>query len=102
MSHRENEKNNARLKNIAVYGVSAALCFVATLIYAYPSIKATTLMYEYSGRVKNLAEIKDLNKKMKLELSTRRSYDFVEERAVRDLGFVFPSQGQVAIVAKRK
>lgn len=102
MSHRKKGNNNAGLKNIAVYGVSAALCFAATLIYAYPSIKATTMMYEYSGRLKSLAEIKELNKKMKLELSTRRSYDFVEERAVRDLGFVFPSQGQVAIVAKRK
>jgi hypothetical protein len=102
MSHGKKGKNNARLKDIAVYGVSAALCFAATLIYAYPSIKATTMMYEYSGRLKSLAEIKELNKKMKLELSTRRSYDFVEERAVRDLGFVFPSQGQVAIVAKRK
>lgn len=102
MSHREKEKNNTRLLNYTVYGVSAALCFAATLIYAYPSIKTTTLMYEYSGRVKNLAEVMDTNKKMKLELSTRRSYDFVEERAVRDMGFVFPSQGQVAIVAKRK
>jgi hypothetical protein len=102
MRHKGKEKNNARLKNIAVYGVSAALCFAATLIYAYPSIKATTMMYEYSGRLKSLAQIKELNKKMKLELSTRRSYDFVEERAVRGLGFVFPSQGQVAIVAKRK
>jgi hypothetical protein len=102
MSQREDEKNNARLKNIAVYGVSAALCFAATLIYAYPSIRTTTMMYEYSGRLKLLAEIKELNKKMKLELSTRRSYDFVEERAVKDLGFIFPSQGQVAIVAKRK
>lgn len=102
MTHREDEKNSARLKNIAVYTVSAALCFTATLIYAYPSIKATTLMYEYSGRLKSLAEVKDHNKKLKLELLTRRSFDFVEERAVRDMGFVFPSQGQVAIVAKRK
>lgn len=102
MTHREDEKNNARLKNIAVYAVSAALCFTATLIYAYPSIKATTLMYEYSGRLKSLAETKDHNKKLKLELLTRRSFDFVEERAAKDMGFVFPSQGQVAIVAKRK
>lgn len=102
MTHREDEKNNARLKNIAVYAVSAALCFTATLIYAYPSIKATTLMYEYSGRLKSLAEAKDHNKKLKLELLTRRSFDFVEERAAKDMGFVFPSQGQVAIVAKRK
>lgn len=102
MSHGEKEKDNARLRNIAVYGLSAALCFTATLIYAYPSIRATTLVYEYSGRFKKLAQARELNKKMKLELSSRRSLDYMEERAVRDLGFVFPSQGQVAIVAKRK
>lgn len=101
MNHREKDKHNARLKNIAVYGVSAALCFAATLIYAYPSVLATTLMYEYSGRLKSLEDIRELNKKIKLELSSRRSYDFIEERAMKDLGFVFPSQGQVALVAKR-
>jgi hypothetical protein len=102
MSHRDKDKRNARVKNIAIYGVSAALCFTATLIYAYPSIRATTLMYEYSGRLKSLEEVKELNKKMKLELSSRRSNDFIEERAVKDIGFVFPSQRQVALVAKRK
>lgn len=102
MNHREKEKDNARLKNIAVYGLSAALCFTATLIYAYPSIRATTMMYEYSGKLKTLSQAKELNKKLKLELSSRSSHDYIEERAVRDLGFVFPSQGQVAIVAKRR
>lgn len=101
MNHRRKDKHNARLRNIAVYAVSAALCFTATLIYAYPSVLATALMYEYSGRLKSLEDIRDLNRKMRLELSSRRSYDFIEERAMRDLGFTFPSQGQVALVAKR-
>lgn len=102
MNHRDKEKDNGRLKNIAVYGLSAALCFAATLIYAYPSIRATTMMYEYSGKLKTMSQARELNKKLKLELSSRSSYDYIEQRAVRDLGFVFPSQGQVAIVAKRK
>lgn len=99
---REKEKQTARLKNMAIYGVSGVLCFSATLIYAYPSIKSTALMYEYSSKLKALEEQKEFNKKVKLEISSRRSYDFIEERAVKELGFVFPSQEQVAIVAKRR
>ncbi len=74
---------------------------LAMLFYIYPSIRAISLMYEYSEATGRLLELKELNKKMKLEASTLRSYDFIEKRAMNDLGFVFPDPGQVVIIAKK-
>lgn len=88
-------------KLVIVYAISICLCLSAMLIYIYPSIRATNLMYEYSGHVKKLAEAKERNKKMKLEISALSSYDFIETRAVKDLGFVAPSSGQVVLIEKK-
>ncbi|MBI5814488.1 MAG: hypothetical protein HZB29_02630 [Nitrospinae bacterium] len=87
--------------DMAPYVAPAMLCLAATLIYVYPSIRATSLMYEYSARLRTFGELREMNKKLKLELSSVRSYDFVESRAISDLGFVFPGPGQVVIVAKK-
>lgn len=86
---------------VMTYSAVVALCLVATLIYIYPSIRSTALMYEYSDRLRTLKKLKEFNKKMKLEISALRSYDFIEERAVNELGFQFPASGQVVIVAKK-
>lgn len=86
---------------VAHYVMSVVLLMLALLFYIYPSIRVTSLMYEYSKASRSLAQLKELNKKMKLELSTLSSYDFIEKRAMNDLGFVFPAQGQVVIIAKK-
>ncbi len=95
------EKVQVRGKAVALYTLSAILCLTASIIYIYPSIRVTGLMYEYFNHKKTLAGLKDINKKMNLEISALRSYDFIERRAVVDLGYVFPSQGQVVIVVKK-
>lgn len=95
------DKANLCGRSVACYVLSAMLILLAMLFYIYPSISSTSLMYEYSSVTRDLSDIKELNKKMRLELSTLRSYDFIEKRAVNDLGFVFPAQGQVVIIAKK-
>ncbi len=95
------EKERIGAKNIACLAVSMIMCLLAMLIYIYPSIRATSLMYEYSTLLGELEELKELNKKMKLEVSTLRSYDFTEKRAMNDLGYVLPAPGQVVIIAKK-
>ena len=86
---------------VAQYAVSALLLLLASLVYIYPSIRATSLMYEYSKSLERLEEAKELNRKIKLEISTLRSYGFIEKRAREKLGFVTPAPGQVMIVAKK-
>lgn len=95
------EKARIRRRTIALYAVSMMLCLVAALIYVYPSIQSTNLMYDYSDRMRKLEALKDLNKKMKLELSSLRSYDYIEKKAVERLGYVFPEPEQVVIIAKK-
>jgi len=95
------QKERIGAKNIVCLAASTAICLLAMLIYIYPSIRATSLMYEYSTSLKELEELKELNKKMKLEVSTLRSYDFTEKRAMNDLGYVLPAPGQVVIIAKK-
>ncbi|MBI4665896.1 MAG: hypothetical protein HY751_05720 [Nitrospinae bacterium] len=97
----QNGKNGHGAKVLALYVLSGVLFVTATLIYVYPSIRATALMYEYSANLKKLADLRELNKKMKLEVSSRRSFDLIENRAVRELGYVFPTRDQVVIIAKR-
>ena len=95
------EKVEFEARTVLVYAIVVALCLMGTLVYIYPSIRSTALMYEYSDRLKTLSELKELNKKIKLEISALRSYDFIEKRAVRDLGFMFPAPEQVVIIAKK-
>lgn len=96
-------REKARLGSAAVaqYAVSVVLLMSAMLIYIYPSIRSTSLMYEYSRKFNELTELRELEKKVRLELSTLRSYDFIEKKAVEELGFVQPSPGQVVIIAKK-
>lgn len=95
------DKAPIRSKTIAVFIASGGLCLVAALIYIYPSIRVTGLMYEYFDHKKTLSGIAELNKKMNLEISALRSYDFIERRAVMDFGYVFPDPGQVVIIRKK-
>lgn len=96
-------REKARLSGgaVAQYAVSVVLLMSAMLIYIYPSIRSTSLMYEYSRKFNELTELRELEKKVRLELSTLRSYDFIEKKAVEELGFVQPSPGQVVIIAKK-
>ncbi len=96
-------REKAHLSKSALFQCVAAgaLLLLSMLIYIYPSIQATNLMYEYSYSLERLAELKELNKKLKLEVSTLRSYDFIENEAFEKLGYVAPAPGQVVIIAKK-
>lgn len=86
---------------MVMYGASLALCLVSTLVYIYPSMRATSLMYDYSDRIKKLEKLKELNKKLKLETAALSSYDSIERRAIEKMGFVVPEADQVVIIAKK-
>ena len=95
------EKKRVSASAMIMYGVSLALCLASTLVYIYPSMRATSLMYDYSDRMKKLVELKELNKKLRLETAALSTYNSIEKRAVEKLGFVVPEPGQVVIIAKK-
>ncbi len=89
------------MKNCGMYGTAALLLVAASIFYIYPSIRATSLMYEYSAKMRRLEKEKELNKKLLLESSTLASYDRLEKKAIGKLGLVLPGPGQVVIIAKK-
>lgn len=95
------EKQPVRKSAVALYGISGVLLVASTLIYIYPSMRATSLMYDYSERLKKLEEQKELNKKLKLETASMFTYEAVERKAVTEMGFIHPAPEQVVIIAKK-
>jgi len=83
------------------HALAVGLTMGAMIMYIYPSIRATSLMYEYSMEYRKLTEMKERNKALRQRLASARSLDAVERRAVEELGFVFPAKGQVVIIAKK-
>jgi cell division protein FtsL len=96
---REKEKLDTRTK--LLYALSAILCLFSLLVYIYPSMRSTSLMYEYSGRLRDLEDLSELNKKLRLEVASMRAYDVIEKHAVEKLGLGLPTPEQVVIIAKR-
>jgi len=96
-------RDKERVSPLLVFKYALALCFtiMAMIVYIYPSIRATSLMYEYSMEYRKLNDIREINKGLKLEVATMRSLDLIEERAVSGMGFTFPAEGQVVIIAKK-
>ncbi|MDH5511427.1 MAG: hypothetical protein OEZ32_13890 [Nitrospinota bacterium] len=96
---RDKEKVNPLL--MAQYAMALGFTILAMIVYIYPSIRATSLMYEYSMEYRKLTDLKEVNKALKLEVATLRSLDLIEERAVSGMGFTLPAEGQVVIIAKK-
>ncbi|MBF0171347.1 MAG: cell division protein FtsL [Nitrospinae bacterium] len=96
------EKGEVRPKDALAYALAVALVLVGAFVYVYPSLAATHLMYDYSDRIRELEQARELNKKLRLEIAALRSYDFIERRAVEGLGFVRPRPEQVVIIAKKR
>ena len=95
------DKEPLKAGAVARYAAAAGLVGLAMLVYVYPSIVSTSLMYEYSEKYRALEGLRERNKQLKLEISTLRSLDYVERRAIDELGFTFPAPGQVVIIAKK-
>jgi cell division protein FtsL len=91
----------ASKRSVAIYGLSAILITLAMLLYIYPSIRSTSLMYEYADALSEKENQVILNKKIRLEISTLKSYDFIEKYVTEKLGFTMPAQGQVVIIGKK-
>ncbi|MDH5477645.1 MAG: hypothetical protein OEY50_04890 [Nitrospinota bacterium] len=96
-------RDKEKVSHVALLKYALALCFtiVAMIVYIYPSIRATSLMYEYSMEIRKLSDVKERNKALRLKVASMRSLDLIEKKAMTDMGFVIPAEGQVVIIAKK-
>lgn len=95
------DKESLGFSTYVRYTLAVAFFILSLIVYVYPSIKATSLTYEYSSEYTRLKSIEEKNKTLRLRLATMRSYDFIERRAVKNMGFTYPAKGQVVIIAKK-
>ncbi len=69
-----------------------------SLIYVWSRIQAIQLGYEVSNALKEERALTEVNKKLRLEIATLKSYGRIEKFAVEELRMVKPKPEQVIVI----
>lgn len=92
------ERKKIEPKEFLFYSVSILFFIAAVLFYIWPYVNILNINYEFERMLKEKAKLTQSNNLLKIELSSLRSLDKVEEIAYTQLGLIFPQEGQVVIV----
>ncbi len=68
------------------------------LFYVWSRIQVIQLGYEISNALKEEKELKETNKKLRVEIATLKSCSRIERYAVEELGMAKPKPEQVVII----
>lgn len=68
------------------------------LFYVWSRIQVIQLGYKISNALKDERELKETNKKLRLEIATLKSYSRIEKYAVEELRMAKPNPEQVVII----
>lgn len=68
------------------------------LFYVWSRIQVIQLGYEISNALKDERDLRETNKKLRLEISTLKSYSRIERYAVEELKMAKPNPEQVIII----
>jgi cell division protein FtsL len=85
-------------KNFIVVAVLAAIVVMALLVVIRLSHRQTELGIEISRLTKYQVQLKEENRRLKIEMARLASLDDVENLARSELGMVSPSQGQIFVI----
>ena len=69
-----------------------------SLIYVWSRIQVIQLGYEISNALKEERALTEVNKKLRLEIATLKSYGRIEKFAVEELKMVKPKPEQVIVI----
>ncbi|MGQ9693266.1 MAG: cell division protein FtsL [Thermodesulfobacteriota bacterium] len=78
--------------------IIAFLVITCSLFYVWANQQRVSLGYEISRVSEEAQELIEENKKLRLELAALKSPDRLEKKALQELGFVTPQNGQIIIV----
>lgn len=78
--------------------IIAFLVISCSLFYVWANQQKVSLGYEISRVSQEEQELTEENKKLRLELAVLKSPDRLEKKALQELGFVTPQNGQIIIV----
>ncbi len=78
--------------------IMAFLALGFSLFYVWANQQKVSLGYEISRLSQEEQALIEENKKLRLELAVLKSPDRLEKKALQELGFVAPQNGQIIIV----
>jgi len=78
--------------------IIAFLVIGCSLFYVWANQQKVSLGYEISRVSQEEQDLIEENKKLRLELAVLKSPDRLEKKALQELGFVNPQNGQIIIV----
>jgi cell division protein FtsL len=87
-----------QLRRLFLFALVMLLLIGGSLFYVWSRIQAIRLGYEISRALKEEKALTDVNKKLRLEIATLKSYARIEKFAVEELRMTKPKPEQVIVI----
>lgn len=91
-------KGAARSRLLPFFTLFMLLLIGGSLFYVWSRIQVIQLGYEISNALKEERTLNGLNKKLRLEIATLKSYARIEKLAAEELGMAKPRPDQVIVI----
>jgi cell division protein FtsL len=89
------KKNNNHRGFIHVLVILFLMLFLAGISQVWINFKRTQTGYALSQLKKEIAQAEEYNRKLKLELAFLKSPEYLENRAIKELGLRHPTPAQI-------
>ena len=89
------KKNNNHRGLIYVLVILFLMLFLAGISHVWVNFKRTQTGYALSKLKKEIAQAEEYNRKLKLELAFLKSPEYLENRAIKELGLRQPTPAQI-------
>lgn len=96
------EKDFTRMKVILIFFLVGILFTLGIFLYVWQQVQVIKFGYEINQLKKEHMEQFQVNNKLKIELSSIRSLEYIENKAKIKSGLTFPKKKQVIVVRDRK
>lgn len=91
------EKDLSKLKKMGVFLLLGSFFVFGVLFYIWQQVQIVKLRYEIEDLKEIKKELLNVNKNLKLEVSSLKSLARIEKKAKTELGFELPRKGQILL-----
>lgn len=92
------KKREKKLKPILFFSLFLLFLIGSSLFYVWSRIQVIQYGYEISRALKEERNLREINKRLRLEVAMLRSYERIEKVATEELKMVKPKPDQVIII----
>ena len=86
------------LRRLLLSGLLMLFLIGGSLFYVWSRIQVIRLGYDISSALKEEKALIEVNKRLRLEIATLKSYARIEKLAAEELGMSKPKPGQVIVI----